>query len=277
MQASLIASPVRSDPPLDYDRAAAHYDATRRASPSLVAAMLRELGPARGRTLLEVGCGTGNYARAFAKAGFHVLGVDVSREMLRRATHKIPGQVVVAAADRLPLPDQSVDCLVTVNVFHHLKDQCASFREFHRVVRDRVVHHLTAGEQYHTHWALHYFPLLRHEQPGEHAGRSDLVALMRGAGFIDAEAVRFDYADTVDASFMPLRHASPQRLLDRAFRRGVSTFRRLTPQEDADGAAALAADLVAGRFADVRQQYERAWRAVGDSTLLVGRAAARPR
>ncbi len=98
---------------------------------------------------------------------------------------------------------------------------------------------------------------------------------MREAGFADAAAVRFDYTDTVDASFMPLRHASPQRLLDRAFRRGVSTFRRLTPQEDADGEAALAADLASGRFEHVRRPYERAWRAVGDSTLLVGRAAAR--
>ena len=265
---------VRSDPPLDYDRAAAFYDATRGASPSLVDAMLQALGPARDRTLLEVGCGTGNYARAFADAGFHVLGLDGSREMLRRATLKIPEGVARATADQLPLPDHSVDCLVTVNVFHHLRDPRTAFREFHRVVRDRVVHHLTAGEQYRTHWALHYFPLLRHEQPGEHATRADLVALMREAGFVNAAAVRFDYADTVDASFMPLRHASPQRLLDTVFRQGVSTFRRLTPQEDAAGAAALAADLAAGRFEQVRQQYERAWRAVGDSTLLVGRARA---
>ena len=272
MHPSRVATQVRSDPPLDYDRAATYYDATRGASPSLVEAILKDLGPARGRTLLEVGCGTGNYARAFAAAGFHVLGIDGSRGMLRQATGKIPGRAILGTADWIPLPSRSVDCLVTVNVFHHLADPLASFREFHRVVRDRVVHHLTAGEQYQAHWALHYFPLLRHEQPGEHATRPELVAVMREAGFLGAEAVRFDYTDTIDASFMPLRHASPQRLLDTAFRRGVSTFRRLTPQEDADGAAALAADLAAGKFEQVQQQYARAWRAVGDSTLLVGRA-----
>ena len=275
MQTLRMDPPVRSDPPLDYDRAAAHYDATRHASPSLADAMLQELGPPRGRTLLEVGCGTGNYTRAFAEAGFHVLGVDRSGEMLRRATEKIPGRVALVTAGRLPLPDGSVDCLVTVNVFHHLRDPGSTFREFHRVVRDRVVHHLTAGEQYRTHWALDYFPLLRHEQPGEHPARLGLLALMGEAGFVEPAAVRFDYTDTVDASFMPLRHASPQRLLDKTFRQGISTFRRLTPQEDAAGAVALAADLASGRFEQVRQQYERAWRAVGDSTLLVGRARAR--
>ena len=263
-------APLGGDRPLDYDRAAAHYDATRGASPSLVGAMLEALGPPGGRTLLEVGCGTGNYARAFGEAGFRVIGVDVSGAMLSRAKRKIGGRLARAAADDLPFASQSVDCVVTVNVFHHLPDALHACREFRRVAREGVLHHLTAGEQYRAHWAQHYFPLLAHEEPGEHPGRGELIALMQAAGFSEVEAIRFDYADTVDASFMPLLRASPARLCERAFRHGVSTFRRLTAAEDAAGAAALSADLRTGRFEEVRQQYERVLRIQGDSTILVG-------
>ncbi len=266
-----IEMPAAGTAPLDYDSAAAFYDATRHASPSLARAMLDLLGPPAGRTLLEVGCGTGNYARAFSDAGFNVVGVDISSGMLERAARRIPGYVAVADADRLPFADDSVDCIVTVNVFHHFRDQLSTFREFHRVARGSVLHHLTAGEQYRAHWAQHYFPLLNYEQPGEHADRRQLEALMADAGFIDVDAVRFDYTDTHDASFMPLRHDSPWRLCEKSLRRGVSTFRRLSPQEDADGEAALRADLRSGRFEQVCVDYERAWQAAGDSTLLVGR------
>ncbi len=255
---------------LDYDDAAAFYDRTRGASPSLVTAMLQQLGPPHGRTLLEVGCGTGSYARAFAQAGFRVIGLDPSAAMLAYAAEKLSGRLIGAVAHHVPLADDAVDCVVTVNVFHHLPDPLAAFREFRRVARDRTVHHLTTGEQYRSHWAHHYFPLLRHERGGEHPSRAELLSLAQWAGFTDVVAIRFDHADTNDASFMPLRRASPWCLLEAPLRHGVSTFRRLTPMEDAAGALALAADLANGRFASVRARYDAMWRRVGDGVLLVG-------
>ena len=257
----------------DYAGAANFYDDTRRASPSLVAAMLEQLGPPNGRTLLEVGCGTGNYAAAFAEAGFRVIALDPSREMLARAAAKLPGQVTRAVGESLPLPDRSIDCTVTVNVFHHLRDPRLLLGEFARVTRDRTLHHLTAHGQFRAHWAMHYFPLLRHERPGEHPRRATLVRLLRRAGFVDIDPVRFDYRDTADASLMPLRSASPWRLRDGEYRMGISAFRRLTLAEDASGEAALAADLASGRFAEVRRGYDAAWSSVGDSLILVAKPA----
>ena len=255
----------------DYDRAADFYDGTRGASPSLMEAMLQQLGPARGRSLLEVGCGTGNYASAFAAAGFRVIGLDLSQRMLRGAAGKLEGRVARADAQQLPMAARSVDCVVTINATHHFPDLGESFREFHRVARDRTVHHMTAEEQFRSHWALHYFPLQRYEAPGEHPSRDALVTMLAAAGFCDVEAIRFDYRDTVDASLMPLRHASPSRLCDASQRAGISAFRRLSAEEDAAGEAALAADLGSGRFAAVRERYDATWQTAGDSMLLAGR------
>lgn len=258
---------------LDYDRAAEFYDESRTASPSLIHAMLDALGPANGRSLVEVGCGTGNYAAAFAKAGFRVFGFDLSEGMLRRAVGKLGGRFGKALARQLPLADGSADIVVTVNVFHHLPFPLAAFREFRRVTRDCTLHHLTTKEPYLAHWAHHYFPLLQYERPGEHPETMDLIRLAQRAGFTDVQDIRFDYGDTTDASLMALRHAPPWRLLDSQVRAGISCFRRLSTEEERLGTLKLRYDLVSGRFAEVWARYQEAWKAVGDSTLLFGRVA----
>jgi len=48
----------------------------------------RELSPAQGKSLLDVGCGTGRHALELASRGYRVLGVDLSEEMLDMADKK---------------------------------------------------------------------------------------------------------------------------------------------------------------------------------------------
>ena len=69
----------------NYPLQAATYDATRSASATVTRLLLRFLGPAEGRTLLDVASGTGNYAEAVARAGFRPLIVDLTPAMLARS------------------------------------------------------------------------------------------------------------------------------------------------------------------------------------------------
>lgn len=109
-----------------------------------------------------------------------------------------------AAAD--PKNAHTLTTLLT-DATHRLRDPADAFREFHRVARDRTLHHLTAEEQFRSHWALHYFPLQRYEEPGEHPSRAALVTMLSTAGFCDVEAIRFDYEDTRVS-----RRNNPQRI-----------------------------------------------------------------
>jgi SAM-dependent methyltransferase len=71
--------------------------------------LVRELGPAPGASILDVGCGTGRHAVELAKRGYVVTGVDLSTEMLAQAAKaaKAAGvnvNLVHADATKVSLP-----------------------------------------------------------------------------------------------------------------------------------------------------------------------------
>lgn len=75
----------------------------RRAAPALVAE-LRARGTRRG-LVVELGCGSGILAARLGRAGYDVLGVDVSPAMLRLARRAAPGaRFVLASLHEASLP-----------------------------------------------------------------------------------------------------------------------------------------------------------------------------
>jgi SAM-dependent methyltransferase len=66
----------------------------------------------QGADLLEVGFGTGVLLGELARAGYHVIGIDRSSAMQRQAARAYGAQRILGAAQFLPLPDNSFDCVV---------------------------------------------------------------------------------------------------------------------------------------------------------------------
>ena len=127
------------------------FDALRFSGPigrylleSQEALLLDALTPPRGRTVLDVGTGTGRAAIGLARAGARVTGLDASREMLRVASVRArdAGVVIpfgVADAHALPFADRSVDAAVSLRVLMHAIDWKTCLAELCRVARWRVV------------------------------------------------------------------------------------------------------------------------------------------
>lgn len=65
---------------IDYD---GHY--------SLMSTLLRARSDRKIERVLDVGCGTGQYAKRFTDDGYKVFGVDQSEEMLEIARARVPG------------------------------------------------------------------------------------------------------------------------------------------------------------------------------------------
>jgi 2-polyprenyl-3-methyl-5-hydroxy-6-metoxy-1,4-benzoquinol methylase len=102
------------------------------------------LEPVTGRTILDVGTGTGRAALALAVRGARVTGVDASREMLAVAARRANAagiDVTFAEGDAhaLAFPDASFDAVVCLRVLMHTPDWRRSLAELCRVARERVV------------------------------------------------------------------------------------------------------------------------------------------
>jgi SAM-dependent methyltransferase len=85
--------------------------------------LLRQL-PARFGRALEVGCGAGAFARLLARRAEHVLGLDLSPEMVRLAGERSVGlrNLAYEVADVLerPLLAGHFDVIASIATLHHL-------------------------------------------------------------------------------------------------------------------------------------------------------------
>ena len=119
-----------------YDDVAEWYDAefaTTELGLSARRIVLRLLGEGPGR-LLDVGCGGGAHAVAFAERGWTVTGVDLSRAQLELARAR-GVDVGEADATALPFEDASFDAAVSTFTHTDLEDFPAVLRETARVLR----------------------------------------------------------------------------------------------------------------------------------------------
>jgi 2-polyprenyl-3-methyl-5-hydroxy-6-metoxy-1,4-benzoquinol methylase len=92
-----------------------------------------------GATVLDLGCGAGEFSAALVQAGARVVGVDVAREALRRAGEHAPGADLRLWRDGEPLPleDASVDVVWAGEVIEHVVDVAPWLSEVRRVLRPR--------------------------------------------------------------------------------------------------------------------------------------------
>lgn len=98
---------------------------------------LREAG---ARTILELGCGTGNDAARLAGEGYSVTAVDLSGEAIGRARARFGPVARFMVADmtqRLPFPDGAFDAVMSNVALHMFPDGVtrAVFAEVGRLVR----------------------------------------------------------------------------------------------------------------------------------------------
>ncbi|HKQ83920.1 MAG TPA: class I SAM-dependent methyltransferase [Steroidobacteraceae bacterium] len=100
----------------------------------------RVMEQARGRRVLEYGCGTEILAFALSEQAKEVIGIDISDVAIARAEQTARAQQLqnvafkLDNAEAMSLPDASVDVVAGSGIVHHL-DIAKSMRELRRVLR----------------------------------------------------------------------------------------------------------------------------------------------
>jgi len=121
-----------------FDRIAPRYDVlnrvlTLRMDVGWRRAAVRSLRLPAGARVVDVACGTGDFCRELARAGYRPVGVDFSAGMLAAARTDAP--LVRADAARLPLPDGSVDGVTCGFALRNFADLDAVVTDCARVLR----------------------------------------------------------------------------------------------------------------------------------------------
>jgi tRNA (uracil-5-)-methyltransferase TRM9 len=123
-----------------YDRIADHFAATREHPWPEVESFVADAAPAA--LALDIGCGNGRHAELLTGGADRVVGLDVSRGLLRTARGRRTDRgfavdLMQGDAARLPVRADRVDLALYVATLHHLRPRAtrvASLNELARVL-----------------------------------------------------------------------------------------------------------------------------------------------
>lgn len=141
------------------------YDKIRSSDVERFASGFWRFKEARGKSVLDVGCGIGWISMKYAEVGANLVSFDVSSNSLRLARLQLANrrckfQSLVANAEHMPFGDNQFDLVVCGGVLHHVPDMDAAIREIYRVLKPGGEALITL---YFTNFYLSrtFFPLLR--------------------------------------------------------------------------------------------------------------------
>jgi SAM-dependent methyltransferase len=117
---------------LSFGPAADRYDEFRPSYPPAALTWALGTGPVR---VVDLGAGTGILTRVLLALGHDVVPVEPDEAMRRRLAQATPGTTPLAgSAERIPLPDASVDAVVAGQAYHWF-DPARAHPEIARVLR----------------------------------------------------------------------------------------------------------------------------------------------
>jgi ubiquinone/menaquinone biosynthesis C-methylase UbiE len=152
------------------------------------------LSSSEGLNVLDVGTGIGRWASLLAEKASYVVGIDMSREMVRIAKRRVKKSNVdflVAAAHAIPLRSNSVALSLSCTCIQHIVDgdeQQESLHEIARVTRNRI---LLLELMSRTSWTkLTHYPTLV-------IPRAKYVSAFKASGFKSISDVGVDFLPIV--------------------------------------------------------------------------------
>jgi len=211
-----------------YQSIAPEYLRHRRVHPEMLRSLISTGGIDSNSSVLDVGCGTGNYLLALSEVvGCDCWGIDPSEGMLAVAQRRLTeAHLFHASAERMALPAGKFALVIAVDVVHHLADRLRSFRECFRILRPggklcsvtESAEILCRREPHAT-----YFPDAVEIELARYPSVAALKSELYAAGFVQLQELEVeDHAEITDIE--PYRtkvHSSLQLLSNSAFNAGL--------------------------------------------------------
>lgn len=119
-----------------FDADAARYARGRPDYPAEVSGWLTDtLDLEPGKTVIDLGAGTGKFTRPLLQTGARVIAVEPVAAMRAKLSADLPEvEVLDGSATSIPLPDEAVDAIVCAQAFHWFAT-AEALAEMHRVLK----------------------------------------------------------------------------------------------------------------------------------------------
>ena len=90
-----------------------------------------------GTAVVDIGAGTGYFARRFANHAGKIYAIDIDEKLLAITKKNAPPnlETILAATDDPRLPPQSVDIVFFCDVLHHIENRPAYYVKISRALR----------------------------------------------------------------------------------------------------------------------------------------------
>ena len=106
---------------------------------NVVQMLLKHEPTLRGKKLLDVACGNGNFLEC-AELFFETCGIDFSRNAIALARQRCKkSKLYVSSAENLKFPSGSFDAITCLGSLEHFVDMHASLREMKRVLKKKGI------------------------------------------------------------------------------------------------------------------------------------------
>ena len=86
------------------------------------------------RSLLDVGCGTGDFLKIAQQAGWLAMGTEISQDAVNRAVSKVGNCIRQGDITVLSLPSAAYDLITSYHVIEHLLNPLEQLQECHRLL-----------------------------------------------------------------------------------------------------------------------------------------------
>ena len=136
------------DGPREYGYGGYRYDGRWRA---VARDIINYFGLKSGMRVLDVGCGKGFLVKDLMLEcpGLEAFGLDISLYALKSSEKEVIGRLHLGTAEKMPFPDASFDCVLSLNTIHNFPRPraVASMKEIQRLSSGRA---FVQVDSYHT-------------------------------------------------------------------------------------------------------------------------------
>jgi ubiquinone/menaquinone biosynthesis C-methylase UbiE len=269
-----------------YDHTSPDYDTTRAAVGAEIIASAMTHAPCgvSDISLLDVGCGSGNFSAALVERVGHIDAIDMSTGMLAKACSKLAsaeegGRVTFHQGDirSLPFDNETFDAAMVNQVLHHLESagesgypgHSAAIAEIHRVLPPGgilTVHFCDHHQLRQGYWFYELIPQAIDAVLGRCASAAHYEAAFAGLGFEIVERIV-----PLELVLMGPAYFDGRGPLDPAWRNGDSIWALSPPDELSDAVAHVERLERDGELQDFIARHDAKRSKTGQFTLLVVR------